>query len=192
MRHDPPPPVRKFVDHLRHLNGWKGHENALGMTRGEREASDGPRRTSAAIADLRRSMSPQLEMDAAKYIVPYLPDDESVHWAYWMVAGLFGMFPHNYGVMPLARALAQYELRDILQGRPRDLQNPSAVDRRFATLLKRPAHGLKRHLRAMIRQAYRGGYEFSYYELLTDLTRWSHVKRSVQRRWGMQFYGQSK
>jgi CRISPR system Cascade subunit CasB len=153
--------------------------------------SSGAQETSAqraALATLRRGLGkPAGEVvEMYRYVVPYLPEGAPTRTedAYFIVASLFGMHPHNWPSegKPWATNLGA-SFRRLQQKR----DNPS-LEKRFAALLDAPREALEDHLRQAISLLRSEEIAVNYLQLLRDIQAWEYEERSVQRAWARAFW----
>jgi CRISPR system Cascade subunit CasB len=145
-------------------------------------------RQRAALATLRRGLGkPAGEViEMYPYVVPYLP--EGLHQrqeeAYFIVAALFGMHPHNWPGegKPWATNLGA-SFRRLQQKR----DNPS-LEKRFAALLDASREALEDHLRQAVSLLRSEEIPVNYLQLLKDIQAWDYEDRSVQRAWARAFW----
>ncbi|MCG8555499.1 MAG: type I-E CRISPR-associated protein Cse2/CasB [Proteobacteria bacterium] len=135
----------------------------------------------AALAALRRGLSPDSVAAAYPYVVPFLPSDAKPfeERAYVLAAALFGTHP-----VAAARSLAT-ALRTVQERRP----GSDSLEARFVALLDAHIDDLPTHLRHAISllKAHELGLDWN--NLLETLLHWEHEARWVQRQWARDFWG---
>ncbi len=130
-----------------------------------------------ALAALRRGLgkTPGSAVEMMPYVVPYLPQAEHGHWAYFVTGSLFGLHGNHspgVGIGTLCRHVTDNE----------------SGEKRFLALLDAHKDELPGHLRRAVSIARQQNQGFDYALLLKDLLGWTHPDRYVQRRWARQFW----
>jgi CRISPR system Cascade subunit CasB len=159
---EPPDYVLRFVAHLHRL----ADDNAAGR---------------AALANLRRGLGkpPGAALETLAVVQPWLPRSlkPSEENACYLAASLFASHPQPGGVR-LGQAFN-------LLARKRQAES---LEKRFVALLNADADDLPEHLRHAVSLLKSEGIALDWASLITDLQKWNHPSRYVQRRWARDFW----
>jgi CRISPR system Cascade subunit CasB len=143
----------------------------------------------AALAALRRGLGkpPGQVPEMDRHVVPWLPGDQPFRddEAYYLVASLFAAWHQGgQGVRPFKGTLG-LSLHALAERAP---NHAAGVERRFTALLASHRDELPTHLRHSISLLRTHGVPADWARLLSDLSRWDHPDRIVQRRWARDFW----
>lgn len=147
---------------------------------------EGKREDRAVLAALRRGLgqTPGTIADMYRYVVPWLPDD-APPWreaAYYVVAALYA---YHSGPGGTGNMGAHFRRACEPGG------DNSAIERRFTVLLAAHPDDLDFHLRQAVSFLKSRDVPVHWHQLLSDVLRWGHPDRHVQRRWARAFWGRS-
>jgi CRISPR system Cascade subunit CasB len=152
------------------------------------------KRDRAALAALRQALGtpPGSRAEAARVVYRLLPLNlpKRRERDFWLIAGLFAMHPHQPSKINGKRygpSLAN-SLRTLAR---REGVSDEGVERRLTTVLNAEREDLDDHLRHAVAQLRGFDIGVDYVQLLRDLRAWNAEQRWVQRRWAMDFWGQS-
>lgn len=138
-----------------------------------------------AMAKLKRNAGNTLRESRGVHAIFYRllpPDVPSSHrpW-YFLVATLF----------PLAEPASKGSLGFALRtARDKKEAGEKGYDRRLEVLLDADADQLPFRLRQVVRLVKSADVAIHWERLLTDLTRWNYIERSVQERWARDYFAQ--
>jgi CRISPR type I-E-associated protein CasB/Cse2 len=146
------------------------------------------RRDRAALAALRRGLGkpPGAAPELHRYVVPWLLTPASHRDAdYYLVAALFADWHQG------ERTPARWEgsLGQSFRSLAAQMGGGTdGVERRFRGILACHRDDLPQHLRHAVSLLRTHAVPVDWVRLLTDLPRWDHLDRPVQRRWARDFW----
>ncbi|HNS52989.1 MAG TPA: type I-E CRISPR-associated protein Cse2/CasB [Anaerolineae bacterium] len=145
---------------------------------------EGLREDRGALAALRRGLGqpPGSVASMYRYVVPWLSERprRTVDAAYYLVASLFALHPAPGAIGNMGDHFA----------RARDPNaDPTALERRFATLLAAHPDDLPTHLRQAVSYLRSNEVPVNWHQLLSDVLAWDHPERYVQQQWARSFWG---
>jgi CRISPR system Cascade subunit CasB len=134
-----------------------------------------------ALANLRRGLGKPPGASAAMMplLVPYLPDDQREHWAYFLVATLFALHPECARAGNMGTTF-------------RRLGDNESAEKRFVALLDSHVDELGERLRHVVALARSKTEPVNYRQLLDDVLLWNHPERIVQLAWARQYWRQAE
>ncbi len=135
----------------------------------------------AMLASLRRcSGKKQGDVRSYPYVVPFLPKEKYKHDSYFLLAGLFGLYPEhtNKERWTVGKAF-------------RLLPKTVSRDRRFKVLLDAEGEQFAYHLQqAVSLLKSKEMIKVNYYQLFKDIQGWTHSERYVQLQWAKDFWAE--
>lgn len=142
------------------------------------------RENRGALAALRRGLGqpPGTTASMYPYIVPWLPAKARPRQeaTYYLVASLFAYHLQEAGTGNMGHHFA----------RTREAGgDDTAIERRFTALLAAHPDDLPTYLRQTISYLRSKEVAVNWQQLFTDLQRWGHVNRPVQKAWARAFWG---
>ncbi|HWV38631.1 MAG TPA: type I-E CRISPR-associated protein Cse2/CasB [Vulgatibacter sp.] len=133
----------------------------------------------AALAELRKGLSPGRESAVYPFVARFFPMDSrpSDERSLVTVAALFALHPVS-GTRSIAFALRSIRLET----------DSDSVEKRFVGLLDSHVEDLPNHLRHAVSLCRSHDRTFDWSGILDALRNWEHEDRWVQRRWARDFW----
>lgn len=136
-----------------------------------------------ALSALRRGLGkpPGTVPEMHQYVMVAMPDNLPHWWQdnYYIVAALFAMHPDE---------AAAGNMGDHFARARRQIKDPTAIERRFTTLLAAHVDDLPMYLRQAVSYLRSKEVPVNWHQLIWDLRNWGHPDRYVQRRWAGSFW----
>jgi len=159
--------INRFVGHLRHL-------------------AEGDGENRGALADLRSGLgrAPAESPRLLKHVVPFL--GERAHSAdrwFYLVGALFGWHPRHEQGRSLAEGLGGLRQKGAIS---------DSAGARFVALIASHPDDLPGRLREAIGLLRSNDIGLDWFQLLHDLTQWTHPDGYIQLKWARKFYRQAR
>jgi CRISPR system Cascade subunit CasB len=144
---------------------------------------EGLREDRGALAALRRGLGkpPGTVPEMHQYVMVAMPNDLR-RWQqdiYYIVAALFAMHPDG---------AKSGNMGDHFAKARRLINDPTAIERRFTTLLAAHVDDLPVYLRQAVSYLRSKDVPVNWHQLIWDLRNWGHPDRYVQRWWAGSFW----
>ena len=132
------------------------------------------------MAALRRGLGhpPGTALEMMPYVVPFLPNEQWGHWAYFLAGSLFGLHPRHSPGMDMG-------------GVYKKITDNESGEKRFLALLESHQDDLPGHLRRAVSIARQKDCGIDYAQLMKDLLGWTHPNRYVQYNWARSYWSKT-